>query len=139
MTRVSSAAYVTAVLHFLQAFNRGDLDACMDFLDAHVEWHGASTYRGKDAVRAMLQQLSGNFDNAQVRPDDFREARGHVLIVVCFYEGAADSSRREIRQSWIAGMGDEDALIRRVLTYPSPAEAVRALESLAAAAPKVPA
>ena len=137
MTRISSAAYVTAVLHFLQAFNRGDLDACEGFLDPHVEWHGASTYQGRKAVCSMLKTLQGNFTNAQVRPDDFRETRGHVLIVVCFYEGDPGAPRREIRQSWIAGMGDEDALIRRVLTYPSPADAARALEALAAAAPKV--
>lgn len=139
MTRISSAAYVTAVLHFLQAFNRGDLDACESFLDPHIEWHAASTYKGHREVREMLKMLRSNFSNAQARPEDFREARGHVLIVVCFHEGNPDETRREIRQSWIAGMGDEDALIRRVLTYPTPAEAARALEALAAAAPKVPA
>lgn len=139
MTRISSAAYVTAVLQFLQAYNRGDLDACESFLDPHVEWHAASTYKGPREVRAMLETIRKNFVSPQVRPDDFREARGHVLIVVCFHEGDLGESRREIRQSWIAGMGDDDALIRRVLTYPSPADAARALEALAAAAPKVPA
>jgi ketosteroid isomerase-like protein len=136
MTRISSAAYVTAVLHFLQAFNRGDLDACEQFLDPQIEWHGAVSYSGRGQVRAMLQSFSDRFTLAQARPDDFREAAGHVLMVVCFHEGDPDAPRAEQRQSWVADMAD-DGRIRRVLAYPSPADALRALEALAAAAPKV--
>ena len=136
MTRISSAAYVTAVLHFLQAFNRDDLDACEQFLDPDVEWHGAVSYKGREAVRSMLRSFRERFENPQARPDDFREAAGHVLMVVCFYEGNPDAQPREQRQSWIADMSG-DGLIRRVLSYPSPADAARALEALAAAAPKV--
>ena len=136
MTRISSAAYVTAVLQFLQAFNRDDLDACEQCLDPQIEWHSAVTYKGKPEVRAMLQSFRERFARPQARPDDFREAGGHVLMIVCFYEGDPDAQPREQRQSWIADMG-EDGLMRRVLSYPSPAEAARALEALAAGAPKV--
>src|SRR3954469_17619915 len=136
MARVSSAAYVTAVLRFLQAFNRGDLDACEQILDPQIEWHSAISYRGRSEVRAMLQSLSERFTRAQVRPDDFREAAGHVLMVVCFHEGDPDAPRAEQRQSWLAAMPGA-GLIRRVLAYPSPADAARALKALAAAAPKL--
>src|SRR3954469_2684308 len=136
MTRISSAAYVTAVLHFLQAFNRDDLDACERFLDPHIEWHSAASYNGRAEVRAMLESLRDRFSHAQARPDDFREAAGHVLMVVCIHEGDPAVPPSEQRQSWIAEM-TEEGLIRRVLAYPSPAEAARALEALAAAAPKV--
>jgi hypothetical protein len=138
MTRISSAAYVTAVLHFLQAFNRDDLDACERSLDPQIEWHSAVSYNGRAEVRAMLESYRERFTRAQARPDDFREAAGHVLMIVCFYEGDSEAQPREQRQSWIADL-NEEGLMRRVLTYPSPAEAVRALEALAAAAPKVPA
>ena len=136
MARISSAAYVTAVLHFLQAFNSHDLDACERLLDAQVEWQAAAAYHGRDEVRKMLEGFRGRFVHAQARPDDFREAGGHVLMVVCFHEGDPDAPRAEFRQSWIADMSDE-GLIRRVLAYPSPADAARALEALAAAGPKV--
>lgn len=136
MTPISSAAYVTAVLHFLQAFNRGDLDACERALDPNVEWHGAVSHRGRPEVRAMLRGLGERFTKTQARPDDFREAGGHVLMVVCFHEGAAGAPPGEQRQSWIVDLGD-DGLICRVLAYPSPADAARAFEGLAAAAPKV--
>jgi len=138
MTRISSAAYVTAVLHFLQAFNRDDLDACERFLDPQVEWHGAVSYMGRDEVRRMLKSVQERFSKVQIRPDDFREADGRVLMIVCLHESDPEAPPGEQRQSWIAEMSEE-GLIRRVLAYPSPADAARALEALAAAAPKVPA
>jgi hypothetical protein len=139
MARISSAAYVTAVLQFLQAFNRDDMDACSSYLDPQIEWHSAVSYTGRTEVRKMLEALRDRFTRAQVRPDDFKEAGGHVLMIVCFHEGDPDAPRGELRQSWIADMSDEDGLIRRVLAYPTPADAARALEALTAAGPKVPA
>jgi hypothetical protein len=132
MAPLSSAAYVTAVLHFLQAYNR-DIDACERFLDPDIEWHSAVTYRGRPEVLAMLRSVADRWGLARARPDDFREAHGHVLIVVCFHEGDPDSPQREERQSWIADL-NLDGLIQRVIAYTSPGEAARALEALA---PKV--
>ena len=138
MERISSAAYVTAVLRFLQAFNADDLDLCERLLDKDVEWHSAATYTGRDGVRSMLESLRARYTRPQARPEDFREAAGHVLMVVCFYEGDPEASPGEQRQSWVAAMSDE-GLLRRVISYPSPADAARALEALAAAAHTVPA
>lgn len=138
MTRISSAAYVTAVLQFLQAFNRGDLDACERLLEPRVEWHSAVSYSGRGEVRAMLQSFSERFSIPQARPDDFRVAAGHVLMIVCLHEGDPEAARAEQRQSWLVEISEE-GLIKRVLSYQSPGDAVRALEALAAAAPKVPA
>ena len=136
MSRPSSAAYVTAVLQLLQAFNRNDLDACESFLDPQVEWHSAVTYKGREAVRKMLESYGERFTRPQARPDDFRAAGDHVLIVVCLHEGDPDAPPGQQRQSWIAEM-NEEGLVRRVLSYPSPAEAARAFEALSGAAPKV--
>jgi hypothetical protein len=137
MARISSAAYVTAVLRFLQAFNRDDLDAaCEEQLSPQIEWHSAVSYKGREQVRAMLQSLRERYSRPQVRPDDFREAAGHVLMIVCFHETDPEAPPREQRQSWIVDM-DDDGLMRRVIAYPSPADAVRSLEGLAAAALKV--
>jgi ketosteroid isomerase-like protein len=138
MARTSSAAYVTAVLNFLQAFNRDDLDACEAFLDQNIEWHSAVSYKARDGVRGMLECYRERFTQARIRPDDFREAGGHVLMIVCFYEGDPDAAPREQRQSWIVDVS-EDGLVRRVLSYLSPAEAARAFDALSAGGPKVPA
>jgi ketosteroid isomerase-like protein len=136
MARLSSAAYVTAVLQFMQAFNRADLDACECCLDPQVEWHSAVSYNGRAAVRTMLESLSERFSRPQIRPDDFRANGDHVLMIVCFHEDDPDAQAREQRQSWIADM-NEEGLIRRVLSYPSPADAARAFEALSAAGHKV--
>ena len=136
MTRISSAAHDTAVLHFLQAFNRDDLDACEQFLDPHIDWHSALAYKGRGEVLAMLHSVGERFTRPQVRPDDFREAGGHVLMIVCLFEADPEAQSREQRQSWIVTMSEE-ALLRRVIAYPSPADAARAFEALAASAPKV--
>ena len=136
MTRPSSAAYVTAVLKFLQAFNRNDLDACESLLDPQIEWHSAASYTGREAVLAMLESYGEKFTKPQIRPDDFRAVADHVLMIVCFHEGDPDASPKQQRQSWIADM-NEEGRVRRVIAYPSPADAVRAFEALSAAAPKV--
>jgi hypothetical protein len=136
MARISSAAYVTAVLRFLQAFNADDLDACENLLDKDVEWHSAVSYTGRAAVRQMLESYKERFARPQARPDDFREAAGHVLIVVSFFDGDTDAPPGAQRQTWVVAMSEE-GLMRRVISYPSPADAARALEALAAAALKV--
>jgi hypothetical protein len=136
MARISSAAYVTAVLQFLQAFNRNDLDACERFLDPQIEWHSAVSYNGREAVRGMLDSYRERFSRPQIRPDDFRASAEHVLMIICFHEADSDAQPREQRQSWIVDM-NEEGLLRRVLAYPSPAEAARAFEALSAAALKV--
>jgi ketosteroid isomerase-like protein len=124
------------VLQFLQAFNRSDLDACESLLDPKIEWHSAVSYNGREAVRAMLESYAERFTRPQIRPDDFRATTHHVLMIVCFNEGDPDAQPREQRQSWIVDM-TEEGLVRRVLSYPSPAEAARAFEALSAATPKV--
>jgi hypothetical protein len=130
MARISSAAYVTAVLQFLQTYNRGDTESYEHSLDPNVEWHSAVTYKGRPEVIAMLKTFAERFTRPQARPDDFREADGHVLMVVCFHEGDPEAPAREERQSWIADVND-DGLIQRVIAYTSPGEAARALEALA--------
>jgi ketosteroid isomerase-like protein len=136
MARISSAAYVTAVLRLLQAFNRSDLDECERLLDPQIEWHSAASYKGREAVRGMLESYRERFSRPQIRPDDFRASAEHVLMIICFHEADSDAQPREQRQSWIVDM-NEEGLLRRVLAYPSPAEAARAFEALSAAALKV--
>ncbi|MFL5893539.1 MAG: hypothetical protein ACJ76Z_00325, partial [Thermoleophilaceae bacterium] len=86
-------------------------------------------------VRAMLAELRARWTKPQVRPEDFREAGGHVLMIVSFHEGEPGLPPRALRQSWIADVND-DGLVSRVRTYESPAQANRALDALM---PKVPA
>lgn len=131
MAPLSSAAYVTAVLQFLQAYNAGDLDECEKALDPGIEWHTAVAHKGRAAVRDYLETLRGRFNSPQARPEDFREGGGYVLMVVTFFDGqpGADYSPGEERQSWLTQVG-EDGTLRRIVSYPTPAEAARALDAI---------
>ena len=112
MARISSAAYVTAVLNFLQAYNAGDLDACEQLLDPSAEWHAAGMYNGREEIRAMLESFRKRFSVPQARPDDFRAADEDVLMVVCFTDGDPEAPRVEERQSWLCEM-TADGFIQR--------------------------
>jgi ketosteroid isomerase-like protein len=129
MARITSAGYVATVLRFLQAYNAGDLDACEELLDPRVEWIGAVDYGGREQVREMLEGLRSHFSQPHVRPEDFRESGGHVLMIVCLTETDPHAPRSEQRQSWLTDIGD-DGLITRVVAYARPADAARALEAL---------
>lgn len=131
MAPLSSAAYVTAVLRFLQAYNAGDLDECEKALDPNVEWHTAVEYKGRAQVRAYLETLRERYTAPQARPEDFREAGGYVLMVVTFFDGdpGPDYAPSEQRQSWLTQVG-EDGNLRRIVAYPTPAEAARALDAI---------
>ena len=131
MRRISSAAYVTAVLRFLQTYNAGDFDALEELLVPEIEWHGVVDYRGREQVREYLERFHGRWDRSHARPEDFRESGGRVLIVVAFTGDSTHTQRvLEERQSWICELTD-DGRISRVLTYPTPADAALALETRA--------
>jgi ketosteroid isomerase-like protein len=128
--RISSAAYVTAVLRFLQAYNAGDFDACAELLEPDIEWHGVVAYNGRDEVKGYLEGFHGRWERSHARPEDFREAGGRVLMVVAFTgEGAHGQPSLDERQSWICEL-TENGTIRRVLTYATPGDAAKALERL---------
>ena len=131
MRSISSAAYVTAVLRFLQAYNAGDFDALEALCTPEIEWHGLTMHNGRADVREYLEDFHGRWNEPHVRPEDFREAEGRVMIIVVF-SGASTHTQRmlEERQSWICEL-TEDGKISRVLTYPTPADAAEALERTA--------
>jgi ketosteroid isomerase-like protein len=131
MARISSAAFVTCVLHFLQAYNAGDLDQCETYVDEDIDWQAAAGYHGRSEVRRMLEHIRDRFSSPHVRPEDFREAGGHVLMVVVFNEGDASAPQSQLRQSWIVDL-NEEGLMARVVSYDTPAEAARAFDGLTA-------
>ena len=122
MRRISSAAYVTAVLRFLQAYNAADFDAVEEVLVPDVQWDGLVSYRGSSEVRGHLESMHARRPHA--RPEDFREAGGRVLIIVAFGDE---------HESWVCDL-TEEGKITRVVVHPNPVEAARALERAAAPA-----
>ena len=134
----SSQHFVTVGLRFIEAFNRGDIEACGAMLDAEVEWYTSNRYldseshQGPDDVKRYLQSLSEHVDEARMEPEDGFQIGDHVMLINRL-RGKGTLAGNELieRYNWVCLVNEDK--FRRVVTYPSPAEARRALEAAAGA------
>ena len=132
MRSISSAAYVTSVLRFLQAYNAGDFHAVEELLTPDAEWNALTVHSGRADVLAYLEDYRARWTDPHVRPEDFKESDGRVMIVVVFSGASLHTQRMlEERQSWICEL-TEEGKIRRVTTYLTAADAADALDRIAA-------
>lgn len=134
----SSQHFVTVGLRFVDAFNRGDIDACVDLLHPNVEWYASNRYSdaeshiGPGDVRLYLQSLHDHLDEPHMEPEDGFQIGDHVMLINRLRgKGTLAGSDVTERYNWVALIDGEK--FRRVVTYPTPAEARRALEEAAGA------
>src|SRR3954447_3083780 len=132
----SSQHFVTIGLRFIEAFNRGDMDACQEMLHPEVEWYSSNTFLeseshlGPNDVRLYLESLHGHLDDARMQPDDGYQIGEHVMLINRLVgKGTLAGNPVTERYNWVC-LVDNDQF-RRVITYPTPAEARRALEDAA--------
>jgi len=132
----SSQHFVTVGLRFVEAFNQGNIDACADMLHPEVEWYSSNRYSdsethiGPNDVRLYLQNLHDHLDEARMEPEDGFQIGSHVMLINRL-RGKGTLAGHDVieRYNWVALVdGDQ---FRRVITYPTPAEARRALEAAA--------
>ncbi len=72
------------------AWNRGDLDAVVEFLDEDVEWHmtgeivgTAEAYHGHAGVRSWWLQFTEPFERVEIEPEEIVEpSEDRVLVRV---------------------------------------------------------
>jgi hypothetical protein len=70
------------------AFNRGDMDAAMEPLDAQIEWTepaefpGGGTYHGHAEVKRYLNQSRHAWAEARSEPEQFIPARDRIVVLV---------------------------------------------------------
>lgn len=129
----SSQHFVTVGLRFVEAFNQNDIDACVGMLDPEIEWHTSNrfldveTHTGREDVRIYLQSLHDHLDDARMEPEDGYQV-GERVMLINRLRGRGSLVGQEIveRLNWLVLVhGDK---FRRVVTYPTPADARRALE-----------
>lgn len=71
-----------------RAFNRGDIDSAVRFLDAQVEWiepdefPGGGTYHGVEAVRQYLAQSRASASQVISEPEKLIPAGNRVVVFV---------------------------------------------------------
>src|SRR4051794_36578496 len=134
----SSQHFVTVGLRFVEAFNSGDLHACVEMCHPDVEWYASNRYSdsethiGQDDVRRYLESLHGHLDQPKMEPEDGFQIGDHVMLINRL-RGKGTLAGHDVieRYNWIALI--EMDKFRRVITYPTPAEARRALEAAAEA------
>src|SRR3954452_685798 len=135
----SSQHFVTVGLRFVEAFNAGDIDACAEMLHPDIEWYAnnrysdSETHIGQNDVKLYLQSLYGHLDDPRMEPEDGFQIGDHVMLINRL-RGKGTLAGHEVleRYNWVA-LVDEDKF-RRVITYPTLAEARSALENAASTA-----
>ena len=134
----SSQHHVTIGLRLVEAFNSGDLDAATELLHPDIEWYSsnqfleAETHVGRRDVKLYLQSLYDHLDEARMEPEDGWQMGEHVMLINRLRgKGTLAGNLVTERYNWVVLM--QDGLFRRVVGYPTPAEARRALEAVAGA------
>jgi ketosteroid isomerase-like protein len=79
---------VSALRGAYAAFNRGDIDAAVEPLDAHIEWSeppefpGGGTYHGHAEVKRYLTQSREAWAEARSEPEQFVLAGDRIVVLV---------------------------------------------------------
>src|SRR3954453_2613094 len=134
----SSQHFVTVGLRFVEAFNRGDIEACVGLLHPDIEGYSSTRYSangshiGPNDVKLYPESLYGHLDEPRMEPEDGFQIGDHVMLINRL-RGKGSLAGHEVveRYNWVVLVHGEK--FRRVITYPTPAEARRALEAAAAA------
>ena len=86
--RSQSEQRIDALRHAYDAFNRGDVDIAVLFLDAHVEWSepaefsGGGTYVGPEAVKRYLAQSRAAWAECRSDPEQLIPVGNRVVVYV---------------------------------------------------------
>ena len=134
----SSQHFVTVGLKFIEAFNNGDINAMADMLHPDIEWYSSNRYSdaeshiGVNDVRLYLESLHGHLDEPRMEPEDGFQIGDHVMLINRL-RGKGTLAGHDVieRYNWLVLVDEEK--FRRVITYPTPAEARRALDAAAGA------
>ncbi|MDQ4078076.1 MAG: nuclear transport factor 2 family protein [Chloroflexota bacterium] len=91
---------VTTLRNGYEAFNRGDIPAVLNVFDPEIEWYEPGggrapqgTYRGAQRVaQDVFSAVPENFDEFRAEPEQFIDARDHVVVIGRF-RGKAKSGQ----------------------------------------------
>jgi ketosteroid isomerase-like protein len=120
---------------FIEAANRGDVDAFMSFFAPDAVWDnspvGTGTFEGAAAVRGVVEDWMSIHEEFEVKTEEFRDLGNGVGFGVNVQRGRPVGSTGvvRLRQGFVSLV--EGGLIERVTTYLDPNEARAAAERLA--------
>jgi ketosteroid isomerase-like protein len=122
---------VEVVRRCLEAFNRGDFEASVAFLDENVEWHDppdvpdGGVHRGPEEVRRWTAGWLAAWESYTAEAEELIDA-GDRVVVVHFERGRGKGSRADVEHR-VANVFDlRDGRIVRKRPFASRADALKA-------------
>ena len=95
------------------AFNRGDIDAAVQTLDARIEWTeppefpGGGTYHGRESVKQYLTQSRAAWAEVSSEPERFITAGNRIVVFVHARVRAKDGNEwREVNLADVYAIRD---------------------------------
>lgn len=133
-----SEAEVNTARMAYAAFNRGGVDAILDFLDPEIEWRmyeqftrESRVYRGHSGAREVLNVFEENFDDFKAEPLEFIDVSDRVVVPVRLTgraKGSGEEATFELVHVWTNRSSPGEAVLASKLDVYSTKE--EALESL---------
>ena len=114
--------------------NRRDIESFLEMLDPEVEWHPslvallegeATVYRGREEVRALLQDVYEAFADFRFELSEIRDL-GDRILAVGEMRGRGTESGAEIESPWAFLIQFRNGKATHVRVYLSHAEALEA-------------
>ena len=110
---------VDLVRRTIEAFNSGDWDASLEYMDEDIEWRAADavpdqdSYFGRDGVRAFWMAWIDNFEGFRLEVEELIDA-GDAVVVVTRIRGRGIASGAEVHSNSFAQVARvHDGKIRR--------------------------
>jgi ketosteroid isomerase-like protein len=113
-----------------KAFERGGVEAILEFLDPDIEWHMSAAfthtprvYRGHDGVREVFRFFNERIADLGADPHEFIEAGDQVIVPVRMHGRLRETDEPvayELVQVWLG----RDGKAIRLITYPDRETAV---------------
>jgi ketosteroid isomerase-like protein len=117
----------------LEAFNRGDVDAALEALDAEVEWYPAvqpmlgerTVYRGHQGVRDLFRELFEVYLEFQIEDAEFQDLADRV-VATCRVRARGKQSGAESDSPFGYLFEFRNGAVVRVRAFLDPNEALEA-------------
>jgi ketosteroid isomerase-like protein len=131
MSRPVQSENVEAVLRFIDAYNRRDVEAMLEDLDPAVEWRPAfplslgeaTVYRGHEGAREWLRSLYDALDHAHVEYTEIRDLGDDRILGIGRMRTRGKGSGVETESPFASLMETRNGKAVRIWTYLDPEEA----------------
>jgi ketosteroid isomerase-like protein len=123
---------VALVMEFYAAFNRGNIDAAVDFLHLQFEWRpafgrallGHNVYFGRDGFRSYYRDVGDTFVEYRVELRDVEPIEDELLLLHVSASGTGRRSGAKIASRYVILYELRDGLIVRGQTFSDRDQAV---------------